>query len=111
MVGASLNNQDFVAELKYRTAEEGGRNHPVLTGYRPHIKFPFSNFLTSAQQTFIDKDRVLPGETVTAYIKIISVEKFQNSLIEGMEFEFSEGPIVIGSGKILNIINPLLKKN
>jgi hypothetical protein len=34
---------DFIAELKYRITEEGGRKTPVFkTGYRPQVKFPFS---------------------------------------------------------------------
>jgi translation elongation factor EF-Tu-like GTPase len=101
---------DFIALLKYRTTKEGGRSTPAASGYRPQIKFPFEEMQTSGQQTFIDKELVYPGETVKASIKIISVDLFASSLTEGMEFEFREGPIVIGTGKLLTILNPRLKK-
>jgi translation elongation factor EF-Tu-like GTPase len=66
---------DFIAELKYRTTEEGGRKTPVFkTDYRPQVKFPFSNMQTSGQQTFLDKDIVYPGDTVTAEIAIIATD-------------------------------------
>ena len=65
---------------------------------------------TSGRQTFIDKELVYPGETVKAAIKIIGVDFFANKLSEGLEFEFKEGPTIIGTGKILSILNPRLKK-
>jgi hypothetical protein len=49
---------DFVATLTYRTSDQGGRTTPVFkTGYRPQVKFAFSDMQTSGQQTFIDKGR------------------------------------------------------
>jgi hypothetical protein len=99
---------DFLAKLNYRTTEEGGRQTPAFSGYRPQVKFPFSEMQTSGQQKFIDKDIVYPGETVNAEIGIISVEFFQHQLSEGMPFEFREGSRVIGTGRILKILNPQL---
>jgi hypothetical protein len=49
---------DFIAELKYLTTEEGGRKTPVHSGYRPQVKFCFTEMQTSGQQTFIDKEIV-----------------------------------------------------
>lgn len=101
---------DFIAVLIYRTTEEGGRKTPARSGYRPAITFPFSNFQTSGQQTFINKDTVYPGETVDAEIKILSVDFFQKSLEEGMNFVFREGRTIIGTGRITKIINEKLRK-
>jgi translation elongation factor EF-Tu-like GTPase len=61
---------------------------------------------TSGQQKFIDKKVVYPGETITAEIAIISVEFFKHQLSEGMSFEFREGSRIIGTGKILKVLNP-----
>ena len=44
----------FIAILKYRTAEEGGRKTFANSGYRPAIKFPFSEMLTTGIQNFIN---------------------------------------------------------
>ena len=102
---------DFIADLKYLTTEEGGRKTPVFsTGYRPQIKFDFDEMQTSGQQTFLNKDTVYPGDTVEAAIRIISVEHFENTLTEGMTFEFREGSRVIGTGKIIDILNDRLIK-
>lgn len=102
--------EDFIAQLYYRTTEEGGRAVPAYSGYRPGIEFSFCKMQTSGRQTFIDKESAYPGETVKASIKIISVDFFADKLIEGMDFEFKEGNIVIGTGKILTILNARLKK-
>jgi hypothetical protein len=105
-----LQNVDFVADLKYLTAQAGGRNTPAFSGYRPQVKFGFTEMQTSGQQTFLNKETVYPGDTVEAAIRILSVEHFANSLTEGMAFEFREGSRIIGRGIITNILNSKLKK-
>lgn len=77
--------------------------------YRPQIKFDFDEMQTSGEQTFIDKDTVYPGEEVKAAIRLAGVIYFRGRLAEGMLFEFLEGPRVIGTGKILEILNDTLK--
>ena len=100
---------DFIALLKYKSVEDGGRKNFALSGYRPAIKFPFSEMQTSGIQNFIDKEKVFPGETVKAEIKILSDEYFKHKLCENLEFDFREGPNIIGTGKILSILNAKLK--
>ncbi|MNG67175.1 Elongation factor Tu [compost metagenome] len=100
---------DFIAQLHYRTTQEGGRETPAFSKYRPQIKFDFDEMQTSGEQTFIDKDTVYPGEEVKAVIRIAGVLYFKGRLAEGMLFEFREGPRVIGTGKILQILNDTLK--
>ena len=100
---------DFIAMLKYRTTAEGGRKTPASSLYRPQIKFEFSEMRTSGQQRFLDKEIVFPGEEVVAEIKFVSVELFENKLSEGMDFDFREGSRIIGTGKIIKIINDQLK--
>jgi translation elongation factor EF-Tu-like GTPase len=100
---------DFIALLKYKTAEDGGRKTVAYSGYRPDIKFPFDKMLTCGFQTFIDQEKVFPGESVKAEIKIIGTEYFKGQLFEDLEFDFREGPNIIGTGKIFEIVNPILK--
>jgi len=102
---------DFIAILNYRTTEDGGRKTAAHSGYRPAIKFPFDEMLTSGIQLFIGQEKVLPGESVKAEIKIIATEYFKGRLFEELEFDFREGPNIIGTGKILEIRNPILKAN
>lgn len=99
------NSPDFIAMLKYRTAEEGGRTKPAYSGYRPQIKFGFEVMQTSGRQMFIGKDNVRPGETVTAEITMASPHIFHGRISCGMYFEFREGAKVIGTGEIIEILN------
>ena len=100
---------DFIAELKYLTHEEGGRSTPATSGYRPGIKFEFEEMQTSGRQIFLNKELVYPGDLVMAEIKIIAIPVFAGKLEEGMCFDFREGATIIGTGKILQILNPVLK--
>ena len=105
-----FNKMDFIAKLKYKTAEQGGRQTPAKSGYRPQVKFNFTDMQTSGQQTFIEKETVFSGDTVKAKIKILSPNYFAGCLTEGMQFEFLEGATVIGTGKINYIVNDKLEK-
>ncbi len=107
----SIITPDFIADLNYFPADESGRKGYATSGYRPHIKFPFSKNLTSGEQVFLYKDKVFPGESARAQIRIVDHETFKNALYEGLEFEFSEGLSLIGTGRIVEIVNDDLKKN
>jgi hypothetical protein len=97
---------DFIARVTYLTAERGGRKGYAASGYRPHVKFDGRKELTSGEQLFIDKDKVFPGETVTAEIRIIGTDFFKNYLYVGQHFEVAEGPHLVGHGEILEVTNP-----
>ena len=105
-----LKQADFIAELQYKTTEQGGRKTPAFSGYRPGVKFAFSEMQTSGQQIFIGKDRVYPGDKVTAEIAILATAYFAGLLELGMPFDFREGSTIMGTGVILEILNPILKK-
>ncbi|WP_114790424.1 hypothetical protein U0035_14190 [Niabella yanshanensis] len=105
-----LEKIDFLADLKYLDTSEGGRKTPAFSKYRPQIKFGFDDMQTSGEQTFINKTVVNPGEEVEASIRIIAVDHFKNRLQEGMAFEFREGPRIIGTGAIVQLLNEKLRK-
>ena len=101
---------DFIAELTYFTTEQSGRKTPATSGYRPQVKFDFTEKQTSGQQIFIDKEIVYPGDKVLAKIKVLSPHFFADNLEDGMKFEFREGATIIGTGELKNIINDRLEK-
>jgi translation elongation factor EF-Tu-like GTPase len=101
---------DFIAKLKFFTSEQGGRRTAAKSGYRPQVKFDFTEMQTSGQQIFIDREIVNPGETVIAEITLLSPQLFLNQLWPGMEYEFREGPNIIGTGEIIEILNSDLEK-
>lgn len=101
---------DFIALLKFKTFDEGGRSSPAKSGYRPQLSFDFEKIATSGRQNFIDKEWVCPGETVEAEITMLSPQFFEKRLYEGLEFKFIEGSKTIGTGEILKINNKNLIK-
>ena len=104
------NTPHFIARLKYLTLGEGGRKTAAHSGYRPHIKFEGSNYLTSGQQIFLGTDMVNPGESVDAEITIIATHIFKNYLYAGLKFHFAEGPRIIGTGEIIKVLEKSLEK-
>ena len=99
----------FIAELVYRSTENGGRKTAAENGYRPQVKFEFTENQTSGIQKFIGKDSVLPGEKVLAEITVLSPHFFEGKLKVGMEFNFNEGANIIGTGKVTEILCEDLK--
>jgi len=102
---------DFTAELYYLTAAEGGRKGYARSGYRPQFKIAGKRGSTSAEQIFIDKDKVFPGESVSAEIRILTIEEFKNQLYNGLDFELCEGNIIVARGKIIEVLNKDLKRS
>ena len=97
---------DFIAELKFLTSEQGGRKGNVKSGYRPHIEFDnYPENLTSGRQSYIGKEFVEPGEKALAEIAFLATKYFTKRLYENMTFKFCEGPNIIGYGKITEILN------
>ena len=101
---------DFVAELNFKKSEDGGRTHFALSGYRPQVKFNFTEMQTSGQQTYIDNKMAFPGDNINALIKLATTEHLKGFLKEGTTFEFLEGDKLIGTGRILKLKNEALKK-
>lgn len=101
-------NFDLLAELHFLKTENGGRKTPAKTGFRPQLKFAFSEKSTSGKQNFTDKEFVFPGETAVAEIALLSPQFFSGMLAVGMIFEIREASQIIGSGKILEIKNETL---
>ena len=109
--GLLIQNSDFVAELHYKTTEEGGRQNPAGSGIWQLIKFPFEIGVFGGRQFFYDKDVVLLGEDVVAGIKLLMPDYFEGKLEEGLHFDFYDGPKLSGTGVITKIQNLKLLKD
>jgi hypothetical protein len=101
---------DFIAKVTYLTTQEGGRINYAVSGYRPHVKFDGKKELTSGEQLFIDREKVFPGDTVTAEIRLLGKDYFKNYLYVGQHFEVAEASHLVGHGEVLEIINPDLRQ-
>lgn len=102
---------DLIARVAYYTAEQGGRRTPAVTGHRPQTKFEGASATTPAEQVFADEmEYILPGGSAQAEITLVSKAAFAASLYEGQMFEFFDGEKPIGSGTVLKVLNPELKR-
>jgi len=102
---------DFVATLAYKKAEEGGRTTPAYSGYRAQIKFGFTEMQTSGEQKFINREMVFPGDTlVDTEIKLTSPDLFAGQLKHRTKFEIREGPTIIATGEVKQILNETLRQ-
>ena len=100
---------DFIGKLYFLTTEEGGRSEITDEIYRPLFKLKDSLDLTSADQKFIGKDRVKPGDTIQSEMRIIWKDPYVGTLSEGAEFVLREGSQVVATGEILKVLNEKLK--
>ena len=100
---------DFIGKLYFLTTEEGGRSAITDEIYRPLFKLKDGLDLTSADQKFIGKNRVKPGDTIQSEIRIIWKEPYIGALYEGADFVLREGSQVVATGKILKVLNQKLK--
>ena len=100
---------DFIGKLYFLTTEEGGRSEITDEIYRPLFKLKDSLDLTSADQKFIGKDRVKPGDTIQSEMRIIWKDPYIGALSEGAEFVLREGSQVVATGEILKVLNEKLR--
>jgi hypothetical protein len=101
---------NFIAQIHFYKENEGGRRHYVKSNYRSQLVFNFDDYQTSARQIYIGTNYVFPGDIVNAEIDILSQEYFYGKLKSGMSFKLYEGPQLIGTGRIIKIVNSKLLK-
>jgi len=99
---------DFIGKLYFLTTEEGGRSEETEEIYRPLFKLKDGKELTSADQQFIGKTTVLPGDSIHSEMRVIWKDPFIGALSVGTEFVLREGPQVVARGEILEVLNEKL---
>jgi translation elongation factor EF-Tu-like GTPase len=95
-------NSLFKIEAEIKINEEGSRTWPIKTGYRPGFNF-IDEKQTSGSIDLLDKEDLKPGEHSIVEICFVS-DVLLGNIKPGTEFKFYEGPVEIGSGKVLNVI-------
>ena len=101
---------DFIAQIHLKKENEGGRKNYVKSDYRCQLVFNFDDHQTSARQIYIGTDYAFPGDIKNAEIDILSQEYFHGKLKSGMGFKLYENSQLIGSGKIIKLVNKKLNK-
>lgn len=101
---------DFIAQIHFKKENEGGRKNYVKSDYRCQLVFNFDDYKTSARQIYIGTNYAFPGDIVNAEIDILSQAYFHAKLKAGMGFKLYENLQIIGTGKIMKIVNEKLIK-
>lgn len=94
---------DIEAEIRFLTAEEGGRHTPAKSGYRP--QFYYNGHDWDAHQEYPDAGWVHPGETARMLLWFLCPDAHFGRVQVGMEFEVREGARVVGRGRVTKILN------
>lgn len=80
------------------------RKQPFNSGYRPSFSFVPESY-TVGKINLIDKEDFLPGERGEVEISFLSTNLLGENFGVGSEFTFGESTTVLGTGKVLDILN------
>ena len=106
----SDNKSDILAEIQFKTTEDDGRNDPIYQGYFPNHGGFHSDHLKGAKHYYEDRDTVFLGDTVVAKLTFIDTEDILKSISINDIFTVQEASHIVGSGKVLEVLNPILVK-
>jgi translation elongation factor EF-Tu-like GTPase len=94
---------DVEAEISFVSTEQGGRQTPFSSGYRP--QFHYGEEIWDAEHEYPDDDRVFPGETVRVLLRFARPEAHVHQIHKDMEFLIQEGARVVGRGRITKLLH------
>jgi hypothetical protein len=81
----------------------------MFSGYRPHHDFGVEGMMNDAQHEY-PSGQLAPGETGRAFLTLYFPELLRGRLYEGMAFTVQEGARVVGTGKILRVLDDELRR-
>lgn len=102
---------EFIAEIRMvGRDEEGGRQSPIASGYRPPLDFGITG--QSGEKVYNDaalfpenQDQIFPGQRGTVRVKVLHPELLRDRLHPGVTFDVTEGPRrIVGHGTIIQVI-------
>ncbi len=96
--GTITPHTEFDSEVYILTKEEGGRHTPFFKGYKPQFYFRTTD-VTGEVELPADKEMVMPGDTVTFKVKLLSPIAME----QGLRFAIREGGRTVGAGVVTKI--------
>ncbi|HSE29569.1 MAG TPA: elongation factor Tu [Candidatus Saccharimonadales bacterium] len=97
--GSITPHTEFESEVYVLTKEEGGRHTPFFKGYKPQFYFRTTD-VTGEVELPADKEMVMPGDTITFKVKLLSPIAME----QGLRFAIREGGRTVGAGVVTKII-------
>src|SRR5688572_13885254 len=96
--GSITPHTEFEAEVYILKKEEGGRHTPFTKGYKPQFYFRTTD-VTGEVELPADKEMVMPGDTLTFKVKLLSPIAME----QGLRFAIREGGRTVGAGVVTKI--------
>lgn len=101
---------DIEAEVYALTTAEGGRQNPLLSGYRPNHNFGKNGHLNDGMHEYPDGGRIELGRSGRVLIWLLCPDENYGLLTVGDTFTVQEGNRIVGRGKITALPNSKLEK-
>lgn len=97
--GSVTPHKKFSCELYVLGKDEGGRQTPFFTGYRPQFYFRTTD-VTGVVELPQGREMVMPGDNVSVTVELIA----DIAMEQGQRFAVREGGRTVGSGIVKQII-------
>lgn len=101
---------DLIAEVHFLEPADGGRHHPVASGYRPNHDFGHPEGLNGGQHEYPSAEWIHPGEVARTLIWLLAPDVQNGRLGPGDSFSVHEGHPAVARGSILEVRNPTLRR-
>jgi elongation factor Tu len=98
--GSIQPHHKFEGEVYVLTKEEGGRQNPFFTGYRPQFYFRTTD-VTGTIKLLGGAEMCMPGDNVTMEVELLNTKV---AMDEGLRFAIREGGRTIGAGVVTKIV-------
>jgi translation elongation factor EF-Tu-like GTPase len=99
----------IIAEVKFFSAEEGGRKQPLILsiGYMPHFRIVGDSEYLGVKFIEAPEGIVITQEAINIKVQLIYYPDVSyQKLVSGESFEIMEGPRVVGKGKVIQVSAP-----
>jgi elongation factor Tu len=97
--GSITPHTEFEAQVYVLTRDEGGRQNPFFSGYRPQFYFRTTD-VTGSIELPGGTEMVMPGDNTELTVELIS----PIAMDEGRTFAIREGGRTVGAGRVTKII-------
>ena len=96
------------ALLSFLSTEEGGRQTPAFSGYRPNHNFGEASgrAFYIGQITFARGESILPGESKEVDIEFLNGPGLIDALRSGRPWRIQEGPKLVATAAMIEILEP-----
>lgn len=100
----------FKAELRLLSTADGGRQTPIKSGYVGDLSLR-QDMLNGCQIQVVDGQFIAPGEVGIILVRLLRPEFQDGRLYGGMEFGLLEGFQIIGTVRILEVLDKRLSRD